>query len=66
MDNPALGSVKLERPNPYNIWQIKEGSTVKAQYYYDLLGRLIREDNTFTNATITYAYDGNSICRHKT
>ena len=60
MDNPALGSTKTQRSNPYNIWQIKEGSTVKVTYNYDLLGRLIREDNAYVNATITYTYDSNN------
>jgi RHS repeat-associated core domain len=66
MDNALLGSDRATRPNPYNIWQIKEGSTVKVEYYYDALGRLIRENNAYINATVVYAYDLNNNLLSKT
>ena len=66
LDNPALGDEQLERSNPYNIWQIKEDNTVKVEYSYDLLGRLVRENNAYANATITYTYDDNNNLTSKT
>ena len=59
LDNPALGSVRTERSHPYNIWQIKEGNVVKVEYNYDKLGRIIRENNSYSNQTVTYVYDEN-------
>lgn len=66
MDNAALGADKLKRANPYNIYQIKEGSIVKAEYYYDGLGRLIRENDGYNNKTVIYTYDGNNNITSKT
>ena len=66
LDNPALGSVVAERSNPYNIYEIKEGDTVKADYAYDKLGRLVRENNVYLNKTVTYTYDANNNIVSKT
>ena len=66
LDNAALGSVQTERSNPYNIYQIKEGNTVKAEYSYDKLGRLARENNVYLNKTVTYTYDANNNIVSKT
>ena len=66
LDNAALGSVQTERSNPYNIYQIKEGNTVKAEYSYDKLGRLVRENNVYLNKTVTYTYDANNNIVSKT
>lgn len=51
-------NINTQASNPYNIRQIKEGNDLKVTYEYDLLGRLVREDNAYVNATITYTYDG--------
>jgi RHS repeat-associated protein len=40
-----------------NIETISEGDTQKAQYYYDELNQLIREDNAWLGKTIAYTYD---------
>lgn len=40
-----------------NITQISCGNTPLVKYYYDGLNRLIREDNTYINKTVVYAYD---------
>jgi RHS repeat-associated protein len=62
----ASGTRNYSASNPYNIYQIKENGVLKAQYYYDTLGKLIREDNFYTNQTVTYTYDTNNNILSKT
>jgi len=60
MDNSLLAGVREKKANPYDIYQIKEGSTVKAEYFYDELGKLIRENDAYNNKTVIYTYDANN------
>jgi len=62
----ASGIRNFSIANPYNIYQLKEGSTLKAEYYYDALGRLERENNADTNQTVAYTYDANNNILSKT
>ena len=41
-----------------NITKIVDGNKI-TNYYYDDLGQLIREDNTYDDHSYTYEYDGN-------
>lgn len=51
--------------NKGNIIEIRENKHLKAKYEYDLVSRLIREDNYDFNETYLNEYDvgGNIICR---
>lgn len=40
-----------------NISTISENGVLKANYFYDNLSQLIRENNVYTNKTITYSYN---------
>ena len=62
----ASGSRNFAASNPYNIYEIKENGVLKARYHYDTLGKLIREDNFYTNQTVTYTYDNNNNITSKT
>lgn len=45
------------RDNKGNILSIKENNKEKASYIYDDLGQLVRENNVYTNKSVTYTYD---------
>lgn len=62
----AGGAIDVTAAHPYNIYQIKENGTVKAEYYYDGLGRLARENNSYSGKTVVYAYDTNNNIVSKT
>ncbi|MDR3185306.1 MAG: hypothetical protein LBU04_00620, partial [Christensenellaceae bacterium] len=55
----TVSSQNLSTSNPYNIYQVYEDNSLKATYYYDALGQLIREDNAYIGQTIEYYYDSN-------
>jgi RHS repeat-associated protein len=40
-----------------NIRTIKEGSTTQAEYFYDTMNQLIREDSAYSSKSIDYVYD---------
>ncbi len=40
-----------------NITEIKENDLLKADFVYDNLGQLIRENNVYSGKTVTYTYD---------
>ena len=43
--------------NARNITKITDGEGREVRYYYDDLSQLVREDNTYLNATYVYTYD---------
>ena len=62
----ADGTLDVTAPNPYNIYRITENGVVKAEFFYDELGRLSRENNAYTNQTVIYTYDSNNNILSKT
>ncbi len=49
-----------------NIIAIKENGVLKANYEYDNLHQLTRENNTYTNKTVVYDYDNGGNILSKT
>ena len=42
-----------------NVTEVKENGRITARYFYDAIGRLVREDNKPMGKTAAFTYDNN-------